>query len=193
MSKVIYVCSRGGLAPLTGEKLSGICWALSPDNTTPNAPEIVLGEGLALGVANPSGFISMNGTSLLLGQAFKGGEECWRPLSGLPQGSFCLFRSDADHVEIASDAVASLTVWYYFDRKIFIASNSQRAMVMFLGGFEFNEEVVPWVLSSATLGPGLSWDKRIKPLQPDASVVLDRRAWSLSEKESGSSTLHVEF
>ena len=52
----------------------------------------------------------------------------------------------------------------------------------FAGGFQFNEQVVPWVLSTGSLGPSLSWDKRIEKLPPDSSMVLDKRDWSVSIK-----------
>ena len=52
------------------------------------------------------------------------------------------------------------------------------------GVFQFNESVVPWMLSTGSLGPSLSWDKRIEKLPPDSSVVLDKRDWSVSRKST---------
>jgi hypothetical protein len=70
-------------------------------------------------------------------------------------------------------------VWYFFDDEHFVASTSQRAIVMFLGSFQFNEGVVPWMLSTGSLGPDASWDRRIRRLPPDASLALDKGAWSM--------------
>ena len=81
-----------------------------------------------------------------------------------------------------SDPAGSRTVWYYQDEETFIASTSQRAIVAFVGSFQFNEQVIPWVLSTGSLGPSLSWDRRIEMLPSDSSVVLDKRDWSVSVK-----------
>ena len=40
------------------------------------------------------------------------------------------------------------------------------------------------MLSTGSLGPSLSWDRRIEMLPPDSSVVLDKRDWSVSRKST---------
>ena len=107
---------------------------------------------------------------------------------GTPDGSFALFRDGGDSLEVMSDPAGSRTVWYYRDEETFIASTSQRAIVGIAGGFQFNEQVVPWMLSTGSLGPSLSWDKRIEMLPPDSSVVLNKKDWSVSIK-----TTPIEF
>ena len=96
-----------------------------------------------------------------------------------------LFRDSGDRLEVISDPAGSRTIWYYRDEETFIASTSQRA---FVGSFQFNEQVIPWVLSTGSLGPSLSWDRRIEMLPPDSSVVLDKKDWSVSIK-----TTPIEF
>jgi asparagine synthetase B (glutamine-hydrolysing) len=54
--------------------------------------------------------------------------------------------------------------------------------VALLGSFSLNSDVVPWLLASGTLGPGLSWDRRITHLEPATSVTLDRSSWALTTK-----------
>ena len=44
------------------------------------------------------------------------------------------------------------------------------------------------MLSTGSLGPSLSWDKRIEMLSPDSSVVLNKKGWSVSIK-----TTPIEF
>lgn len=66
------------------------------------------------------------------------------------------------------------------DADYFIASTSQRAIIMFLGNFRFNEKVIPWMLSTGTLGPDNSWDVRVRLLPPDASLVLDKASWEIN-------------
>ena len=65
---------------------------------------------------------------------------------------------------------------------MFIASTSQRGIVALLGSFEFNPAVVPWMLATGTLGPGLSWDRRIHHVAGATTVTLDRRSWTVVER-----------
>ena len=58
-----------------------------------------------------------------------------------------------------------------------MASTSQRAVVYFLESFEPCEETYAWMLSSGTLGPGLSWDRRIKSMPSDSRLILERDQW----------------
>ena len=84
--------------------------------------------------------------------------------------------------EIVSDSVGSRALWYYNDNDMFLVSTSQRAIVLFLENFEFNEKVIPWMLSTGTLGPDFSWDKRIRKLRPGTSIILHKEKWELEEK-----------
>ena len=119
-----------------------------------------------------------------MGQIFGKNEKWYEPLQEFPDGSYALFRDGTEHCEIVSDPVASRTIWYYLDENLFIASTSQRAIVMFIGSFEFDERVIPWVLSTGSLGPVFSWDKRIKRVPADSSVILDKNKWSVSVKSN---------
>ena len=51
---------------------------------------------------------------------------------------------------------------------------------MFLGNFDFDKRTIPWMLSTGTLGPFYSWDKRISLLPPDSSITLNKNNWSLN-------------
>ena len=99
------------------------------------------------------------------------------PGSAVPDGSYALFRGDNTSVEVLTDAVASRSVWYIKTDDYFIASTSQRAIIILLQSFEENSEVYSWILTSGTLGPGLSWDQRISLLPPDSKLTLNREQW----------------
>lgn len=103
-----------------------------------------------------------------------------------PDGSFALFRCDADSVEVATDALATRTVWFYHDDEIFIASTSQRAIIMLLGSFSFDQRVVPWFLANGCTGPTGGWDRRISRLSGGEVATLDRRTWSLQRSPARS-------
>ena len=130
------------------------------------------------GISNPSDLLATRGTNIAAGYLVEPGT--WeRPRTGRPDGAYALFRSDDAVVEIVSDTLSSRTVWYVLTDRMFIASTSQRAIVALLGTFEFNSAVVPWMLATGTLGPGLSWDKRIRHVAGATTVTLDRRAWTV--------------
>ena len=80
--------------------------------------------------------------------------------------------------------MASRTVWYFLDDSRFIASTSQRAILSLVGSFQFDSRVIPWMLSTGTLGPLGGWDRRLRRLGGDASVMLDRNSWTLVTKSS---------
>ena len=104
-------------------------------------------------------------------------------MAGIPDGSYALFRSDENKVELITDVVGSRTIWYVRMEDAFIASTSQRAIIFFLQDFQPNEEAFSWMLSSGTLGPGLSWDKRIHSLEGNARLILDRSSWEIEIKK----------
>ena len=184
MAKCIYVCSRRTLPPSTETLLYAICSTLTPDNISPPPPRIVLNDSVAYGIMNFNKTVVEDGTSLLMGRVFNEHKGWSKPFSKFPDGSYALFRNSEEYCEIVSDAVASRTIWYYHDENVFIASTSQRAIVMFVGNFEFNERVIPWMLSTGSLGPGLSWDKRIKPVPVDSSFILKKDDWTVSARSN---------
>jgi hypothetical protein len=184
MAKCIYVWSRRANPISVGELLNKICIRLSPDNIAFNEPVVVVSGSAAYGIINPNSILSERGSSLLLGQIF-GEDDNWDvPLRDFPDGSYALFRNGNDYAEIVSDPAASRTIWYYADENVFVASTSQRAIIMFLGNFEFNKNIIPWMLSSGNLGPSNSWDIRIKRVPADSSVILKKADWSVRVKSN---------
>jgi len=180
MAKCIYICSREALQDSIKSSLYNICKRLAPDNITANEPRIMVSEYAAFGIMNPTAPVREKENSLLMGQVFDKAESWNLPLSEFPDGSYALFRDGKEHFEIVTDPLASRTIWYYADANVVVTSTSQRAIVMYLESFEFNEKVVPWMLSTGTLGPVFSWDSRIKRVAPDSSVILDKINWTIS-------------
>jgi asparagine synthetase B (glutamine-hydrolysing) len=184
MAKIVYACSRrASFGPSEERKLEKICKRLEPDNLASPVPHKVLVERhVAYGIVNGRG-AATQGSSVLLGCLYGDDESWYQPGAAFPEGSYAIVRNGADSLEVVSDAAASRTVWYSFDEERFVASTSQRAIVMFLGSFDFDERVVPWMLSTGALGPDLSGDRRFKRLPPDASVLLDKARWSISVRQ----------
>jgi hypothetical protein len=181
MSKIIYVCLRDPTqVAATTIAVQAVADRLLPDNIARMPSRILSAGGIVTGISNPDDLIAARGTSLAAGYLVDPGT--WeQPRTGRPDGAYGLFRSDDEVVEIVSDTVASRTVWYVLTDRMFVASTSQRAIVALLGTFEFNPAAVPWMLATGTLGPGLSWDKRISHVAGATTVTLDRRAWTVVE------------
>ncbi|MCH6236485.1 hypothetical protein [Cognataquiflexum rubidum] len=182
MAKIIWICSKEPLNETVGDKLHEICDFLTPDNIVPNRHRIHVKLKVAYGVLNPKTNIKYTGNSVLLG-AIYGENENWHiPYSEIPDGSFAIFREDPNNVEIISDVAGSRTIWYFFNETLFIASTSQFAIVKYLGIFNLNRSVIPWMLSTGTMGPEISWDSRVKKLPPNSSILLNKEIWQLTLK-----------
>jgi hypothetical protein len=182
MSKVIMICFRNqeSVPPNMQAGMEQLNQRLTPDNLTPRPPQIIKGELIYIGVFPSSGDVAIHGNSIKLGVFYGPSPKWWVPFTSLPDGSYGLLRSNRDYIEIASDLVGTRTIWYIQNNDMFMASTSQRALVFFLKSFHFNDAVIPWVLSSGSLGPGLSWDRRIYCLGGNERLVLHRPSWTMS-------------
>lgn len=155
-----------------------ICKQIQPDNCEASAP-VIIQEGNSLHVIyNPGNNILQGGKGICLGVTDTR-EGLFDVGTGLPNGSYALFRQNNDYAEVATDFASSRTMWYYFDTDKFIAATSQRMIVALLGDFQLNEKACGWFMSSGTLGPRLSWDKRISMIEPRTKIVLDKSSWEL--------------
>jgi hypothetical protein len=85
-------------------------------------------------------------------------------------------------VEASIRVVADLsrTWWWGQTETLFVLSTSQRFIVSVLGSFEPNREAFAWMMSSGTLGPGHSWDRRIAPLAAGAALSLERNSFQVT-------------
>jgi hypothetical protein len=188
MSKALYVCKRkDSFSSGFKYKLKSICNRLVPDNIkTVPVHKICVTNKQAYAVSmHKKDLRSENDLSIAIGHIFGEHQASWhKPNTEYPDGSYAIFRNNDDYFEVVSDPAGSRTVWYYMDDYSFISSTSQRAIIMLLGNFDFDNRVIPWMLSTGTLGPELSWDKRIKRLEADSSVLLDKKNWKISHKQN---------
>ena len=181
MSKAILVCFRDrGQVGDFRRSVALVGRRLMPDHVSSVPLAVTENEGLWSIVVNPSPPLLARNGSVCLGGIIAGLDRWWAVGTPPPDGSYALFRGDVDTVELATDAVASRTIWYVQTDALFIAATSQRAIVMLLGSYEPNPNTLPWMLSSGTLGPDNAWDLRIRRLEPDALLRLDRRSWKHS-------------
>jgi hypothetical protein len=153
--------------------------ALAADNIEPRPPTVVQRAGVTAAVLNPSAAAQVQGASVAIGSLLEPTRNWHVPRAPLPDGSYALLRADDAYIELVADGVASRTLWYALTDRELIASTSQRAIVTLLGSFEPNRDVLPWMLSSGTLGPSGGWDLRLKRVQAGERVLLDRARWRL--------------
>ena len=184
MSKIILICFKDCVQnPYSNVDVEILSKRLTPDNISPRPLLIIDKNGIFICIFNPSKSLPIKNTSVCMGNLIDPKDNWWEPMGKVPDGSYALFRSDENTVELVSDIVASRTIWYIQTENIFIASTSQRAIVFFLQDFNLNKAVISWILSSGTLGPGLSWDNRIQCLRGNTSLFLDRSSWKLTTKK----------
>ncbi|MBN1789463.1 MAG: hypothetical protein JW830_03125 [Bacteroidales bacterium] len=182
MAKLLMIVERNGNGLINSvvKDIDTISRNLIPDNIAGNQTRVIQNGSLAYFVFNPVQTIHVQDTSVCLGHMANIEHEWWLPGSGIPDGTFALFRTNNEVSETISDKLASRTIWYYSDINVFIAATSQRAIIMCLKSFHFNDENIPWMLFSGITGPGLSWDRRIKSLPLNSTLTLNRRTWEIN-------------
>ena len=182
MAKVVLICPKPGTAnPYDAATVERLARRLAPDIITPRPPLVSEPHGVLTALLNPIAGLPMRDGAICLGMLLDPREDWPQPGADAPDGSYALFRVDSDSVELVTDIVASRNIWYAQTDGLFIASSSQRALVCLLQSFEPNRATFSWMFSSGTIGPGLSWDRRIRQAPPDGRVRLDRGSWQVTE------------
>lgn len=132
-------------------------------------------------IINPTKSVLIKNNSVALGLIAESNQLNWGNINQpAPTGSYAIFRQANQQVELLSDEVASRSIWYYFDNQQFIASTSQRAIIMLLQSLELNYTSIAWMMASGSIGPYCSWDTRIKLLMPKTSLLLNQQTWNLT-------------
>jgi hypothetical protein len=183
MAGLIVACWRDrSVARFGRAELELVAARLSPDNSLPAPPRITTAPGIAVAVVNPRSDAHLHDEAACIGALLRPHDGWRRPGAPAPDGTFVLCRHDEDAVEVATDTLASRTLWYYADDEVFLASTSQRAVVTLLGDLDFNHRAVAWLASSGALGPLDGWDRRLRRLPGDTVLRLDRRSWRVSQR-----------
>jgi hypothetical protein len=179
MSKALVVAFRDRRiidGDLFSTALSG---AMAPNNLSPIPPQWYQGDGVINFVFNPSVVVRAETAGICLGRTTAPNSNLFLVGAEPPEGTFALFRTNENQIEVLTDYAGSRTTWYLATPELFVASTSQRMILAVAHSFEFNSLCVKWLLSSGTTGPGLSWDKRVRMIQPNSRVVVDRRSWTV--------------
>lgn len=150
-------------------------------NLTNRPNKIIADRERTIGISAYSEAVQVDRRYLALGAFFPIPADACKFGSPIPDGvaAFFRFKSNGD-IEVLTNSLASRTIWYYFDQSELIVSTSQRAIINILGNYEYDGGAAAWLLSSGNLGPGRSWDTRIKHLTYASSLTLDTERWQLS-------------
>lgn len=200
MAQCLYLCGRNGTVDSYSRRdLMKIADRITPDNA-PSKTNIVRDGNVALCVINDSDVVPKRDRSVCLGQLLPPTDDWHLPGNPVPSGSFALIRTGDDTTELVSDAVASRTLYYSVFDELFVVSTSQRAVMHFYERFVPDESAMAWMISSGTLGPRGTWDRRIEMLGPHTRLTLDRSAWEVQIKtepstaapETSSNETHID-
>ena len=85
---------------------------------------------------------------------------------------------------IYADVLGSRTLWFYQDEKVFLASTSQRAMIVYLRSFIWNPQAATWMLATGCTGPGYAWDCRFKALGPGGTIHFSKKTWKVQHENT---------
>lgn len=174
MPDFLVYASKNNRNKLQESIISLINRRICPDNIEVLAPTTMGNERLSIVLFDPIKDIEIENTSLYLGHIFKD----LKDPSNI-DGAYARINCDRDNIQIDTDALGSKSVWYYFDEDRFIASTSQRAIVIILGAFDLNMDAVYVFLNTGILGFGLSWDKNIRSCKSNETVKFNVTRWSL--------------
>ncbi|MFB4321106.1 hypothetical protein RB298_02005 [Priestia sp. BR_2] len=179
MSKIIYVCLRNPSSmAVEKDRVKRVCDNLTPDNLDPHPAIVTAKDNVIIGIFNPVPTIMLKASSVCLGNLLGSPSEWHQPRSKIPDGTYALIRGNSNEIEAIADYVGSRTIWYVHTKDLFIASTSQRMIIAYLGSYHPDRNVYSWILSTGSLGPGLSWDQRIKCLPGNSRFILNRESWT---------------
>lgn len=77
-----------------------------------------------------------------------------------------------DRVVIETPLVTNRTLWRFRNHELDLVSTSLQALSYLIGDVELDESAAHWMLLSGTLGPEVSWDRRIRQMSPATRYVL---------------------
>ncbi len=151
---------------------------LCPDHLTPSVKTEVNDNG-CLFLFNDRNQVHVNNMSICTG-VFTTLSNDWWQLNEMPASSSLFIKTETEQCKIFANSVGGRCTWYYLDEEQFIVSTSQRAIIAWLGSYQYNPQAVSWMLATGNLGPGNSWDKRLQHVKAGTTLSLDRINWRLS-------------
>ena len=182
MARFAYIITKGkdgSILKKIKENVASLENEVIPFIIKSNTSKIIEGEKSLCIIFNSVDTESIKGENLCLGLMMPETEDWYKVGAKEPDGNYSIVRMNDDIVEVLTDYQATSTIWYYLDDNMFIVSSSQRVIISIIGDFQIDNNTVSWMISSGTLGPENSWDKRIKGIKPASIILLNRNTWEL--------------
>jgi hypothetical protein len=154
---------------------------LAPPGIEPRHPLIARKDRVCLAALDPTPNIKLSDTAVSTGKQHDSASSWMHPGDAIPDGAFCLLRADEHTLQLVTDPTGSRTIWYLLANDYFVASTSQRAIVALARSFSLSMHASAWMLSTGALGPGYSWDERIRMVPPNSILSLNMDSWALTE------------
>lgn len=177
----VLVCWRHPLSPESQRRYIDTITSLVP-NATGQVDLVVDEPGMVLIALGAPDSTNVQEGSVALGIISSADGDWWK-VGGHPlETAHAALRTSPgspETVEVLTDILGSRTVWFARTDNLFMASTAIRPVVALLGSFEPDPNAARWMLTSGTLGPGQSWDRRVRPVPPDSRLVFSRASWSL--------------
>jgi len=181
MSGIFLVISRDSFPGGEGkvkDDLSLICRRMLPEGSNASDATINVSSNACLLVSVPDSKVNIHDVSICSG-AISDLDPFWWECDYVSSNASFLCSVNELRCILSSNSTASRSIWYYFDNDRLVVSSSQKAIVAWIGSFQSNSQAISWMLATGNLGPGNSWDVRLKHLGAGEVVKLDRANWSL--------------
>jgi len=175
-----YHSSEQGLK----DKTTSICDGILIANQVENDYLINTNAKGVLAIFPKNNSIAVSNLSMVSGSLQKLADDLTFNENAAFNGSFRIITND-DFSIAQTNLTASRSIWYYHDAEKFIVSRSQRAIIMWLNSFVPESQAVSWMLACGNIGPGYSWDKRLKHLAAGQKIKLNRNSWELTSNIRG--------
>lgn len=91
-----------------------------------------------------------------------------------------------DFLRAETDLVGGRTLWYAESNGALLISTSQRALIAWLGELQPADSAVGWFMLTGCLGPGASWDRRVRAMPPAAALHFNRASLRLEVVQGAS-------
>jgi len=178
VSRLIGICSRRGcIDDEVIRDINRLNTYLAQPGIVARAPLLSHRGSVCVAVLDPGANTEVCGTAACLG--IKRDPDWSKPNDASPDGSYCLIRADNELFQLVTDPTGSRSIWYLLTDDYCIASTSQRAIVALTKAFHPNLDAATWMLTAGALGPGHSWDRRVRMVPPNSVVTLEQESWTL--------------
>ena len=129
--------------------------------------------------------VRISGYNILAGVVVDAKDSSWKIEGGpVPDGSYVAVRASNSALEVLTDYTGSTTIWHgRLKCGGVVASTSFELVIALIGDFSLDRKSLGWYLSSGTVGPRRSWDRRVKPMAHNSRLTIQQRGDEITVRE----------